>query len=112
MSIVSHLYHGELGGWCETRLTGSAEAAQHMAAQVRDREITRPEGPVDRHHWSQAGRAFALRLAALIQPAPPSSALLGLARAGLVSRSWADAQAARYPTHARLPEHQIGRAHV
>lgn len=81
-----------------------------MAAQVRHCEVTRPEGPVDRHHWSQAGRAFALRLAALIQPAPPYSALLGLAGAGLVSRSWADEQATRYPTHARLPEHRRERA--
>ncbi|WP_439674033.1 hypothetical protein [Embleya sp. MST-111070] len=46
----------------------------------------------------------------MIQPAPPYTALLGLARAGLVSRSWADAQAARYPTHAPLPEQLRGRA--
>lgn len=110
MSVVSHLYHGELGDWCETRLTGSAEVARQAAALVREQEVIRPEGPVDRHHWSQAGRTFALRLAALIQPAPPYSALLGLARIGLVSRSWADAQAARYPTHARLPEHLRRRA--
>ncbi|MDO0936476.1 hypothetical protein QQY66_34015 [Streptomyces sp. DG2A-72] len=110
MSVVSHLYHGELSDWCEARLPGSSEAARHMADQVRDRFVTRPEGAVDRHHWSQAGRAFTLRLAALIQPAPPYAALLGLAGAGLVSRSWADAQAARYPTHAGLPEDRRERA--
>ncbi|MEV1080338.1 hypothetical protein AB0I98_19125 [Streptomyces sp. NPDC050211] len=81
-----------------------------MAAQVRDRFVTRPEGAVDRHHWSQVGRAFTLRLAALIQPAPPYAALLGLAGAGLVSRAWADAQAARYPTHDGLPEDRRERA--
>lgn len=110
MSVVSHLYHGELRDWCEARLTGSAEVARDAAASVRDHEIVRPAGPVERYYWSQAGRAFTLRLATLVQPAPPYSALLGLARAGLVSRAWADAQAARYPTHARLPEHLRERA--
>ncbi|MET7683264.1 hypothetical protein [Streptomyces sp. NPDC005423] len=110
MSVISHLYHGELGDWCQSRLTGSEEAAQRLTAHLREHEILRPEGPVDRHHWSQADRALGLRLGALIQPAPPYSALLGLARAGLVSRSWADVQAARYPTHALLPEHSRARA--
>lgn len=110
MSVISHLYHGELGDWCQSRLTGSEEAARRLAARLREHEIIRPAGRVDRHHWSQADRALGLRLGALIQPAPPYSALLGLARAGLVSRSWADAQAARFPTHHSLPDHARTRA--
>ncbi|WP_439678524.1 hypothetical protein [Embleya sp. MST-111070] len=110
MSIISHLYHGELGEWCQSRLTGSEEAARRVTEHLREHAIIRPEGKVERHHWSQADRTLALRLGALIQPAPPYSALLGLARAGLVTRSWADAQAARYPTHAPLPAHFRRRA--
>lgn len=102
VSVTSHLYHGELGDWCETRLTGSEEVARYLVQQVRDGEVVRPEGPVPKHHWSQAGRAFTHRMAHLIQFAPPYSALLGLVRAGLVPRSWADAEAVQYPTHELL----------
>ena len=110
MSYVSHLHHGALSDWCEERLTGSAAVAQHIADQVRGTSITRPSGQVDRHHWSQAERTFAYRVAAMFQPAPPYSALLGLARTGLVSVPWAHRQAALYPTHASLPPNERERA--
>lgn len=110
VSYVSHLHHGALSDWCEERLTGSAEIAHSIAEQVRGAFITRPPGHVDRHHWSQAERTFAYRVAAMVQPAPPYSALLGLVRAGLVSMSWAHQQAALYPTYANLPSNERERA--
>jgi hypothetical protein len=46
-----------------------AEAAQRVTARLREHEVVRPEGRVDRHHWSQADRTLGLRLGALIQSA-------------------------------------------
>ncbi|TDD66580.1 hypothetical protein E1298_40235 [Actinomadura rubrisoli] len=46
----------------------------------------------------------------LVQPAPPYSALYGLARTGLVGRDWAHRQAGLYPTHIRLAEAERRRA--
>jgi hypothetical protein len=110
MSVVSHLYNGALSDWCEERLTGSRDTVQQLVDQIGDSVTTRPSGPVAKQEWSQSDRVFATRFAALIQPAPPYSALLGLVRIGLASQSWADGQAARYSTHARLPPAARGRA--
>jgi hypothetical protein len=110
MSLVSHLFNGELAEWCEVRLTGAAEVAQDVGERMRGAVVVRPEERVDRRHWSQVARTFSCRLAWLVQASPPYSALLGLVRAGLVSWEWAHAQAAQYPTHARLPAHHRVRA--
>lgn len=110
MSIVGHLYHGELGDWCEERLTGSHAVVREIAHQIASTGVTRPDGRVHKQHWPQSDRTFATRFALMVQPAPPYSALLGLVSAGLVSRSWADGQAARYPTHASLSAPELERA--
>ncbi|GLZ33422.1 hypothetical protein Lesp02_56100 [Lentzea sp. NBRC 105346] len=110
MSLVSHLFHGELGDWCADRLTGSASVADDLFALIKDRSPIRPAGTVDRQHWDRASRTFAIRLATAVQAAPPYSSLLGLVRTGFVTRAWADEQAIRYPTHARLSAAQRGRA--
>lgn len=110
MSLTTQLYGGELGEWCAHRLTGTpALAATVTAAASRHRRPVRPtEGPVPPRHWAEIGGAFGMRLAALVQPAPPYYSLYGLVRAGLVSRTWANAQAAEWPTHAKLgPEQRL-----
>ena len=105
-----HLFHGELGDWCADRLTGTADVSRHIADQVRGVHLTRPAGRMDKHHWSQAGKTFVNRLAEMVQPAPPYSALHGLVRVGLVSMDWAHRQAATYPTRVGLPEAERARA--
>src|SRR5213078_1804614 len=74
-----------------------------VAAAVAGRPVVRPAGPVGGRHWAVVGGAFGVRLAALVEPAPPYYALLGLLRTGLVSPGWANEQAARYPSHGGLP---------
>ena len=110
VSHVSHLFHGELSDWCESRLTGTPDIARHIADKVHGVPLTRPSGRMNKYHWSQADRTFVNRLAELVQSAPPYSALHGLVRVGLVSMPWAHQQAASYPTHARLPADERERA--
>lgn len=110
MSHVSHLYHGALADWCEVRFTGSAEAADRVAGLAHGASIIRPAMQVDKYHWDQAGKSFANRVAALVEPAPPYSALYGLVKAGLVTTAWAHGQASLYPMHRRLPAAQRERA--
>ncbi|MFI9005999.1 hypothetical protein ACIGNX_02040 [Actinosynnema sp. NPDC053489] len=110
MSFVGYLYRGELGDWCAERLTGTKEVANDVLARVRTQPKVRPEGKVERRHWDRAGKTVVARLAGAVQAAPPYSALLGLVRVGLVTRAWADDQATRYPTHARLASPERERA--
>jgi hypothetical protein len=104
VSLTSQLRDGELGAWCKARFTGSADLAGQVGLATRDRKVVSPPGRPAGRHWAAIGGAFGARLAALVQPAPPYYALFGLVNAGLVGRSWADDQAARYPTHRELPE--------
>lgn len=109
MSLTSQLSGGALAGWCAERFSGSADVTSTITAEarrVRPVRPVRPDGSVDLEHWAAIGGAFGARLAALVQPAPPYYALHGLVRAGLVSREWADEQAALHPTHSQLPAHQ------
>ncbi|MFF0447333.1 hypothetical protein ACFYT4_13130 [Streptomyces sp. NPDC004609] len=109
MSLTSQLRDGELSDWCTRRFTGSADVAARLVTATRGRRPVYPRGRTDARHWASIGGAFGTRLAALVQPAPPYYALHGLVSAGLVSREWADDQAARYPTHAGLPPgHRAG----
>ncbi|GIJ54418.1 NUDIX hydrolase [Virgisporangium aurantiacum] len=103
MSVISHLYRGELGEWCADRLTRWEDLTTRIAWRTRAREPVRPADGADRQHWAQVERAVGIRLAALVQPAPPYAALLGLVHLGLVRRAWASDQAARYASHATLP---------
>ncbi|HYS41640.1 MAG TPA: hypothetical protein VEO01_38980 [Pseudonocardiaceae bacterium] len=105
MSLTSQLRDGELGAWCKARFTGSADLAGQVGLATRDRRAVAPIGRPAGRHWAAIGGAFGARIAALVQPAPPYYALFGLVNAGLVRRSWADDQAARYPTHSALPPH-------
>ncbi|TYK51061.1 hypothetical protein [Actinomadura decatromicini] len=110
MSLISHVYHGELGEWCADRLPGSDEVVRRLAAETKGLPPVRPAAPVDRRHWNRVDRAFAVRLAMFVQHAPPYSALYGLVRVGLVRPEWAHRQAALYPSHARLGEDERRRA--
>ncbi|WP_242907930.1 hypothetical protein [Actinomadura terrae] len=110
MSLISHLSFGKLGDWCAERFTGSVEVAQRVSIETKGQEIVRPEAPAGRRQWARVDRTFALRVAALVQPAPPYSALYGLVRTGLVRPEWGHWQAARYPTHIRLAAAERARA--
>lgn len=110
VSLISHLYRGELGEWCADRFTGTKEVAARISAETRNQDAVRPPNDVEKRHWSHISRAFGIRMAALVQAAPPYAALLGLVRTGLVSREWAHREAARYPTHAELSPAEQGRA--
>jgi ADP-ribose pyrophosphatase YjhB (NUDIX family) len=103
MSVISHLYRGELGEWCADRLTGWEDLTARITWRTRAREPVRPADGADRQHWAQVERAAGIRLAALVQPAPPYAALIGLVHLGLVRRDWASEQAACYASHATLP---------
>lgn len=109
MSLTTQLRGGDLGEWCVQRLVGTPSmAAAVTAAANRESHPVRLQRPgsVPPRHWSEVGGAFGLRLAMLTQQAPPYYALYGLVRAGMVSRAWADAQAAMWPTHAVLSSKQ------
>lgn len=110
MSFISHLYSGELGEWCSARLTGSHEAARRLAVATKGQPEVRPAERSDKRHWGQVERAFGLRMATLVQPAPPYSALYGLVRIGLVRLDWAHQQAGLYPSHIHLREAERRRA--
>ncbi|MFD3486132.1 hypothetical protein [Streptomyces sp. NPDC058665] len=110
MSLTSQLQGGEIGRWCARHLTGTAEVAALLPKAVRGRRVVFPRGQVDGRHWAAVGGAFGARLATLVQPAPPYYALHGLVAAGLARREWADEQAVRYPTHARLGASRRGKA--
>lgn len=84
MSVISHLYRGELGEWCADRLTHWEDLTTRITWRTRAREPARPADGVDRQHWAQVERAAGIRLAALVQAAPPYAALLGLVHLGLV----------------------------
>jgi hypothetical protein len=110
VSLISNLRFGELGEWCAERFTGSAEVARRVTTETKDQRAVRPAESAGRRHWARVDRAFALRMATLVQPAPPYSALYGLVRSGLARREWAHRQAARYPTHSRLSADERRRA--
>lgn len=85
VSVVSHLYSGALGDWCEERLTGSRDVVDQLTEEIRSRELLRPPDGTGRQYWAQSERTFATRFAGVIQAAPPYSALFGVARTGLAS---------------------------
>jgi hypothetical protein len=109
VSLTTQLHGGELAAWCR-HFTGTAAVAARVDAAASRARPVRPVGQVDSNHWAEIGGAFGLRLAALVEPAPPYYALYGLVRAGLASREWADEQAGQWPTHAVLDAEQRGRA--
>lgn len=110
MSLTTQLAGRELAAWSAARFPGSATVAEQVAAATRGHRPVRPVGQVDGRHWAEIGGAFGVRLAHLVQPAPPYYSLYGLVRAGLVSRTWADAQAGEYLTHTHLAAAQRVRA--
>lgn len=110
MSLTTQLHGGDLGTWCRRHFTGTAAAAARVDAAACTARPVRPAGRVDGRHWAEIGGAFGLRLAALVEPAPPYYALYGLVRGNLASRQWADEQAALWPTHAVLDAEQRRRA--
>jgi ADP-ribose pyrophosphatase YjhB (NUDIX family) len=110
VSLISHLYRGELGEWCVDRFTGWRDVVSRVTVETRSREAIRPPDGVEKRHWSHVDRAFGIRMAALVQAAPPYGALLGLVSTGLVSWDWAHRQTALYPSHAGLSPEDRDRA--
>jgi hypothetical protein len=110
MSLTTQLHGGELARWCAENFVSTRFVAARVTSAAQGHRPVRPTGQVGAEHWAAIGGAFGQRLAFLVQPAPPYYALYGLVRAGIVSRSWADAVAARFPTHTALPPAAAGRA--
>jgi hypothetical protein len=110
MSLTSQLYDGELGRWCAARLPGTEAVVASVARAGGGHRPVRPAGQVGQQHWAAVGGTLGVRLALLVQHAPPYYSLLGLAGGGIVTRRWADATAASWPTHRRLPVAQSARA--
>lgn len=110
MSLTTQLYDGELARWCATRLPGTAGVVEAVARAGAGHRPIRPAGQVGQQHWAAVGGTLGVRLAFLVQHAPPYYSLLGLAGGGIVTRRWADLTAATWPTHRRLPAAQQARA--
>jgi hypothetical protein len=110
MSLTSQLHDGELGRWCAARLPGTAAVSAAVARAGSGHRPIRPAGQVDQNHWAAIGGALGVRIAMLVQHAPPYYGLLGLVSGGVVSRKWADTTAAFWPTHRRLTAAQRNRA--
>ncbi|HEX3780333.1 MAG TPA: hypothetical protein VHX38_11745 [Pseudonocardiaceae bacterium] len=110
MSLTTQLHDGELATWCAARLPGTGAVATAVARAGSGHQPIRPAGAVGQHHWAAIGGALGVRLAFLVQQAPPYYSLLGLAGGGIVSRRWADTTAASWPTHRGLPAAQRARA--
>jgi hypothetical protein len=102
MSLTAQLREGELGRWCARRFTGSEPAAEQVIAATRGHRPVFPVSSPGGRHWAAIGGAFGIRLAALVQQAPPYYSLQGLVNAGLVGPEWANEQAGLYPTHVHL----------
>lgn len=115
MSLTSQLYNGELGRWCEKHLTTAnliGDVQRQLTVAERQRgglTPVRPAGRVESSHWAAVGGAFGARMALLTDGAPPYYALMGAVRAGLVSRKWAEAICAEFPTHRDVPQDAVAR---
>jgi hypothetical protein len=103
MSLTTQLNEGELARWFASRLPGTGAAVESVARAGAGHQPIRPAGQVAQHHWAAVGGTLGVRLALLVQHAPPYYSLLGLAGGGIVTRRWADLTAATWPTHRRLP---------
>jgi hypothetical protein len=110
MSLTSQLHDGELARWCATRLPGTGAVVAAVARAGAGHRPIRPVGDVGRQHWAAVGGTLGVRLAFLVQHAPPYYALLGLTGGGIATRRWADRTAATWPTHRRLSAAQQARA--
>ncbi|WNV85062.1 hypothetical protein [Umezawaea sp. Da 62-37] len=87
MSLTTQLHRGELGRWCATHLSGTAQLVADVRRQVaaagnpepigRDRRLSGPQ-------WSLVAAALRLRLALLVDGSAPATALLCAIRANLV----------------------------
>ncbi|WP_103384099.1 hypothetical protein [Pseudonocardia dioxanivorans] len=104
MALTDHLRAGELAGWFARRMPGSAAVAGQVAAAAATVAPVRPAGGrrVGARHWAEVGGAFGMRLAALVQQAPPYFGLLALVGNGLLSARAAAEIAAGYPSHRGL----------
>ncbi|HEY2695475.1 MAG TPA: hypothetical protein VGJ45_08400 [Pseudonocardiaceae bacterium] len=110
MSLTTQLHDGQLARWCATRLPGTGAMVEAVAKAGAGHRPIRPTGTVGQHHWAAVGGTLGVRLALLVQHAPPYYSLLGLVGGGIVSRRWADRTAATWPSHRLLSSAQSARA--
>jgi GNAT superfamily N-acetyltransferase len=59
VSLISHLYFGELGEWCAERLTGSNEVAHRVTVETKGQQ------PVCRTRWLDTTGTYRIRNVAL-----------------------------------------------
>ncbi|MFR9802790.1 hypothetical protein ACL02T_10860 [Pseudonocardia sp. RS010] len=114
MALIHELTRGELGRWFAARMPGTAQvAAEISAAAAAERApVVRPRAgqPLGARHWAEVGGVFGMRMAAVVEQAPPYYGLYGLAASGLLSPDAAHRIAASYPSHRGLPPAAAARA--
>ena len=110
MSLTTQLHDGELARWCATRLPGTGAMVEAVAKAGAGHRPIRPTERSASSRWAAVGGTLGVRLALLVQHAPPYYSLLGLVGGGIVSRRWADRTAATWPSHRLLSSAQSARA--
>lgn len=109
MGLFQEVTRGELGRWFAARMPGTAEVASEVAAAAAAAAgrapVVRPprDQRLGQRHWAEVGGVFGIRMAAVVEQAPPYYGLYGLVAAGLLSASTAQRVAGSFPTHLELP---------
>lgn len=109
MSLTSELNAGPLAAWFRATFPLAPSVAAEVATALADATPSLPPGKVRAGHHGSVGGAWGMRLGFAVETAPPYYALYGAHNAGLIGWDNANALAAEFPTHARLPAPARGR---
>ncbi|MGE3661808.1 MAG: hypothetical protein AB7G09_10955 [Pseudonocardia sp.] len=108
MGLSQEVTRGELGRWFAARMPGTAEVAGEVAAAAASAAgragVVRPprDQRLGQRHWAEVGGVFGMRMAAVVEQAPPYYGLYGLVAAGLLSVDIAQRVAGSFPSHRDL----------
>lgn len=108
MGLFQEVTRGELGRWFAARMPGTAEVASEVAAAAASAAgqagVVRPprDQRLGQRHWAEVGGVFGMRMAAVVEQAPPYYGLYGLVAAGLLSVDTAQRVAGSFPSHRDL----------
>lgn len=103
MSLVSQLHNGRIGQWADEYLTGVGRLVDAVQTVTRDCPPVRPPGRPGLEYWGAVGSMFGLRLACLVEQAPPYAAILGGLRGGLLTSDDASKATGAWPSHRTVP---------
>jgi hypothetical protein len=110
MSLVTQIRDGRLGAWFAEWLPGTGGLVAEVQRAVAGVAPVRPGGRPDLKHYAMVGGALGLRVAQLVEPAPPYAAILGVQRAEVFGPERASQVAGLYPTHRQLDRLRGARA--